>query len=214
MLRLFLLGFAIAGVLPLRAATAGKPVRDESAKTDSSKVDSLRGSPSPDYLLAPQDVIRVKIYQEPDLTSELRISAEGLIELPLIGRIDLKGKTIRQAEETIRKLYDADYLVDPQVNLSIMEYAPRTVEVFGAVNTPGVVLFPKEKVLTLTEAISTAGSTNRLANRKAVTLKRKMPDGSTKSFTINLDDLIRGDSEAQNVPLEPGDVITVPERIL
>src|SRR4051812_31372147 len=145
MYRLFLLGFAVAAVLPLRAANAAKPVRDES-----SKVDALRGSVSPDYQLAPQDVIRVKIYQEPDLTSELRISAEGLVELPLIGRIDLKGKSIRQAEETIRKLYDADYLVDPQVNLSVLEYAPRTVEVFGAVNNPGLVSFPKEEVLTLT----------------------------------------------------------------
>jgi len=213
MLRLFLIGLGIAAILPLRAANAGKPAREESAKTDASN-DSSRGSVSPDYVLVPQDVIRVKIYQEPDLTSELRISAEGLIELPLIKRIDLKGKTIRQAEETIRKLYDADYLVDPQVNVTILEYAPRTVEVFGAVNTPGVVSFPKEEVLTLTKAISLAGSTNRLANRKAVTLKRKMPDGTFESYNINLEDLIKGDSKAENWPLQPGDVITVPERIL
>lgn len=214
MLRAFIFAFAIAAALPLRAANAEKSARQEEP-TIPHEVSSS------DYLLAPQDVIRIQIYAEPDLGRELKISADGMIELPFIGRIELKGKSLRQAEEMIRKLYDADYLVDPHVNLSVIEYAPRTVEVFGSVNNPGMITFPKEKVLTLTEAISLAGSFSRLANKDKVTLRRKVSDGTTKTFgPINVPDIIstgrsgKGDSEAENFQLQPGDVIYVPERIL
>lgn len=217
MFRALILVFAIAAALPLRMAGAEKSARPEEYKSESAS----REATSSDYLLVAQDVIRVEIYQEPDLKRELKISAEGMVELPLIGRVELKGKTVQQAEELIRKLYDKDYLVEPQINLSVLEYAPRTVEVFGAVNTPGVVTFPKEEALTLTKAISLAGSFSRLANTKEVTVRRKMPDGSSKTYgPINVKDLTtlgrtgRGDSDAENFPIQPGDVIYVPERII
>ena|ERR1041385_4611951 len=211
--RVLIFLFAIAAALPLRAAGVEKPAVQEETKSD-----SARAASSNDYLLTPQDVIRIQIFQEPDLGRELPISAEGVVELPLIGRVELKGKTVRQAEEMIRKMYDADYLVDPQVNLTVLTYAPRTIEVFGAVGNPGVITFPKEEMLTLTKAISLAGSFNRLANQRMVKLTRKMPDGSTKTFgPINVQDIIarnKGDNDADNMPLIPGDVIFVPEKII
>ena len=166
-----------------------------------------------DYVLQPQDLIRVQIFQEPELEREVRISAESMVALPLIGNVDLKRKTVRQAEELIRKRYDADFLVNPQVNLTVMEYAPRSVDVVGAVNTPGVVYFPKEEGLTLLGAISRAGSFSRLANKKQITLKRTFTDGRIETYRIDVDELMKGDT-AETWPLQPGDVITVPERIL
>jgi polysaccharide export outer membrane protein len=133
--------------------------------------------------------------------------------LPLIGTVDVRGKTVRQAEDQIRRLYDADYLVNPQVNLTVLEYAPRSVDVVGAVNTPGVVYFPKEEGMDLIGAISRAGSFNRLANKKQVTLKRTLSDGRTETYRIDVDELMKGDTTERWL-LQPGDVITVPERIL
>ena len=83
----------------------------------------------------------------------------------------------------------------------------------GAVATPGVVLFQQEQGLTLIDAISRAGSFNRLADKKRVTLKRTKPDGSTETSTINVDDVMKGDTN-QTWPLQPNDVITIPEKIL
>jgi polysaccharide biosynthesis/export protein len=166
-----------------------------------------------DYVLQPQDLVRVQVFQEPDLERELRVSQEASVALPLIGNVEVRNKTVRQAEEIIRRLYDADYLVNPQVNLTVLEYAPRSVDVVGAVNTPGVVYFPKEEGLTLIGAISRAGSFNRLANKKQVTLKRTLPDGRIETFRIDVDDLMKGET-TDKWPLQPGDVITVPERIL
>jgi polysaccharide export outer membrane protein len=198
-----------AAALPLGAASAP----EKGSRAEAARGDAARESTSGDYILQPLDMIRIQINQEPDLSRELRISQEGSVHLPLIGRLDLRTKTVRQAEEMIRKAYDADYLVNPQVNLSVIKYAPRTVQVFGMVANPGVVTFPEEEGLTLMKAISMAGSFTRLANKKMVTLKRAQPDGSYKTYTINTEDLTRGDSP-DDWPLQPDDVITVPERIL
>jgi polysaccharide export outer membrane protein len=183
------------------------------AKADSSRSDSPKDPTSGDYVLQPQDLIRIQIFQEPDLNRELRISQEGKIELPLIRSVDLKNKTVREAEEIIRRLYDADYLVNPQVNLTVLEYAPRSVYVNGSVSNQGVIDFPKEGGLTLLAAISRAGGFTRLANRKAVTLKRTVGDDKSETYRIDVDELMKG-SSTETWPLQPGDVITVPEKIL
>src|SRR5258708_6543587 len=118
------------------------------------------GAPT-DYVLQPSDLIRVLIFQEPDLLREVRITQEYTINLPMIGTIDLRGHTVRQAEEIIRSLYDRDYLVNPQVNLTVLEYSQRTVQVVGAVHSPGAVVFPPEQKMGLVRAIARAGRPTR-----------------------------------------------------
>jgi len=168
---------------------------------------------STDYVLQPSDLIRVLIFQEPDLMREVRITQENSITLPLIGTIDLRDKTVRQAEEIIRSLYDKDYLVNPQINVTVLEYTQRTVKVLGAVNQPGAIVFPPEQKMGLLEAIARAGGFSRLAERRKVRLSRTLADGKTENYIVNADDMIQGASGEQWL-LTKGDVIFVPERIL
>jgi polysaccharide export outer membrane protein len=166
-----------------------------------------------DYVMQPSDLIRVLIFQQPDLLREVRITQEYTITLPLIGTIDLRGRTVRQAEEIIRSLYDRDYLVNPQVNLTVLEYTQRTVQVVGAVNQPGAVVFPPEQKMGLVEAIARAGGQSRIADLKRVRLTRTSSGGKTENFIINVDDLMKGASGEQWLLLK-GDVVFVPERLL
>lgn len=170
-------------------------------------------APKSDYVLQASDLLRVQIFQEEDLTRDVRVSQEYTIVLPMIGSVDLRGKTLRQAEEMIHDRYDRDYLVNPQVNVIVLEYAKRTVNVLGSVNQPGAVLFPEEQELTLLDAISRAGGFNRLADRKRVKLSRTLPDGRTESTEVNTDDLIKSGNTKTYV-LQRDDVIFVPERVL
>lgn len=165
-----------------------------------------------DYVLQPSDLIRVLIFQEPDLLREVRITQEYTITLPLIGTIDLRDRTVRQAEEIIRGLYDKDYLVNPQVNLTVLEYTQRTVQVVGAVNNPGSVVFPPEQKMGLVEAIARAGGQSRIADLKRVQLTRTNADGKTENFIINVVDLMKGAS-GEPWLLRKGDVILVPEKL-
>lgn len=166
-----------------------------------------------DYVLQPSDVLSIQVFQEENLKREVRVSQEYSITLPLIGKVDLKGKTLRQAEEHIRQLYDKDFLVNPQVNVVVLEYVKRTVNVIGQVNQPGAVLFPDEKGLTLLDAISRAGGFSRLANRSQVKLTRTKSDGKSETYIINADDLLKAGS-SNSWELLPNDIVFVPERIL
>ena len=169
-----------------------------------------------DYVLQPLDVLKVQVLQEEEINrlgDGVRISQEHEIQLPLIGKVDLKGKTAQQAREIIRQRYDRDYLVDPQVQVQVVEYSKRYVSVLRQVMTPGQVQFPPEEGLTLVEAISRAGGPTRLANMKKVSLKRTNPDGtSSVVHTIDVDELTKSDTKGETWPLQQGDVITVPER--
>jgi polysaccharide export outer membrane protein len=166
-----------------------------------------------DYTLQPLDLLRIVIFQEPDLERQVRISQEYTINLPLIGLLDLSGKSVRQAEELIRSRYDAEYLKNPQITITVLEYTPRTVQVVGAVNQPGAIAFTPEQQMTIMEAIAKAGGHSRVADIRRVRLTRQTPDGKAEILTINLDDLMKG-SSTENWALQKGDVIFVPERIL
>lgn len=166
-----------------------------------------------DYVLQPLDLLRIVVFQEPDLERQVRISQEGSINLPLIGLVDLSGKSVRQAEELIRVRYDADYLKNPQITITVLEYTPRTVQVVGAVNQPGAIAFTPEQQMGIMEAIAKAGGQARIADIRKVRLTRQVPGGKTEIFTINLDDLMKGATN-EKWPLMKGDVIFVPERIL
>lgn len=167
----------------------------------------------PSYHLQPMDLIKVQVFQEPDLDRELRVSKDSTIVLPLIGRVDVKNRTVRDAELIVTDLYKEDYLVNPQINITVTEYAQRSVNVLGAVNSPAAVPIPPERELTILDAIARCGGFSRLANRSHVSLTRVLPDGRTENFTVNADQVMAGDG-ARRWPLQNGDVIYVAERVL
>lgn len=172
------------------------------------------GTSKSDYVLQPQDVLRVHVFQEEDINKQglVSISQEFSVNLPLIQTVSLRGLTVRQAEEKIRDLYDKDYLVDPQVSVIVEKYAERSVNVLGAVNSAGRVQFPPERGLTIIDAISLAGGHSRLANLRSVKLTRKNAEGEPDTVTVDVDAIMKGTQE--NILLQPNDSVSVPERIL
>jgi polysaccharide export outer membrane protein len=185
----------LGAALPLPAASDAKPA-----------------GKSPSYKLRPMDLVRLQVFQEPDLERELRVSQDCTIVIPLVGSVDVKNRTVRDVELYIAKLYAQGYLVNPQINLTVVEYAQRTVNVFGAVNAPGSITIPPEKDINLLDAIARAGGFSRLANRTNVSLTRTLPDGQQANYTVNADQLVTGDAR-NRYQIQDGDVIFVPERV-
>jgi polysaccharide export outer membrane protein len=165
------------------------------------------------YKLQPLDLLKIQVFQEPDLDREVRISKNHSIVLPLVGTVDLTNLTVHDAEQLITDLYGRDYLVNPQISITVTEYTQRSLNVLGAVGSPGSVLIPPERELTLVDAISHAGGFSRLANRTHVSLTRTLPGGETQHFTINVDQLIDGNATRQWL-VQDGDVVFVPESLL
>jgi polysaccharide export outer membrane protein len=210
--RIRFLGWAIGLAGACSGAASFVGAGEPSQRT--SRAEAPAAGPDREYLLQPQDLLRIYIFQHDDLNKQMeavRISDTHTISLPLVNTIELRGKTARQAEDAIRAAFDRDFLVNPQVSVIVMKYAERSVNVVGQVNNAGRVLFPQEKGLTIMEAIALAGGQTRLADLKKVRLTRKTPDGDTVVEEVDVDALMkRGGRDA--VPLQRDDVIFIPER--
>jgi polysaccharide export outer membrane protein len=199
--RLRFIALALSLVLPLLGQSADVPAPATSPAPTAA-------SGATDYLLRPSDILQVKVFQEDDLTREVSVSQEYTVSLPLIGTVDLRKRTVRQAEELIRQLYDRDFLVNPQVTVIVLRYAERAVNVIGMVNSPQAVPFPPERGLTLLEAIARAGGFNRLADRSKVSITRTDDRGVATTLTVNADRLVNSNLWT----LQVDDVIFVPEK--
>lgn len=166
------------------------------------------------------DRVRVAIYQEDDLTSVVRIDARGMINLPLLGEISIGGLTVTEAQDAIQRAYrDNRYLRNPQVTLSVEEYAPREVSIHGQVRSPGRYSLPNESTFTVEELVTKAGGLNDIAKGNAVSVRRTLPDGTTQTFTVDVQSIIKGRSNdpkvaESNILLLPGDIVYVPERLI
>ncbi len=112
------------------------------------------------------------MFQEDDLDCVLRVSKDGTITFPLIGRVVIGGKTPQDAALAIKALLAKDYLVNPQVNVTVTEYAKRLFTVLGQVQRPGSYDLPDRDPLTLIQAIGMAGGYTRIADPGKITLKR------------------------------------------
>lgn len=204
----------LVGMVPY--SQAAERSRNEAPTTRGATVSPPSSASRADYLLQPQDVLKIFVFQHEDLNKQMeavRVSEEYSISLPLVNNVNLRGKTAREAEKLIRDAYDKDFLVNPQVSVNVVKYADRSVNVIGQVGKPDRVLFPQEKGLTIIEAIALAGGQTRLADLKKVKLTRKQPNGETEVQEIDVDALMkRGGRDA--IQLQKDDVIFVPERIL
>lgn len=110
-----------------------------------------------DYPLGPGDLIRIQVFQNPDLTIETRVSESGLVTYPLIGTVKIGGLTLEAAEKEIAKLLmDGGFVRQPQVNISLLANRGNQVAVLGQVNRPG--RFPLDNLTTrLTDMLAMAG---------------------------------------------------------
>jgi polysaccharide export outer membrane protein len=147
-----------------------------------------------------------------------RVDARGNINLKLVGDLHVAGLTVNEAQRAIEAAYrDGRYLRNPQVTILVEDYAPREVSIQGQVKTPGSYHLPVESTYSILELVTKAGGLTDIAKGTAVVITRTTPDGRRVTFTVDIDALIRGKKSAKssdNLLLEPGDIVYVPESII
>ncbi len=179
------------------------------------------GASSPLYTLGPDDYLVVRALDVKEFPEDpVRVDGAGYISLPLIGRLEVQGRTIEQVEgEIIVGL--RRYLKDPQVTVSISQFRPRPVSVFGAVGQPGVIQLRGPK--TLWEVISDAGGfRNDVGNKVRITRRLDQGDlslpgakvdetGRYSVVEIDTRDILEMRDPDTNIDLMAHDVISVSE---
>jgi polysaccharide biosynthesis/export protein len=167
---------------------------------------------SPQYILRQGDVVQVKVYQEEDLTSVSRIGREGTITMPLLGSVKVVSNSLEQATIIIRNLLAKDYLVDPQVNLNVTEFAKRRFTVLGQVQRPSTYDMPADEAVSLLQAIATAGGYTRIGNPRKISVQRTV-GAESKVIPLNAEAMAL-DKKGKPFEILPDDVIIVGEKWL
>jgi polysaccharide biosynthesis/export protein len=217
--RIFLLELTLAVLLTLTGANAqtavaprAQPVGPAQVRPPSAVAPQPESSSTLDnYILSPNDIVLVKVFEDPDLDSQHRISQDGTINFPLIGVVQISGRTVTQAASTIRERLLKGYLRNPQVRVNVIQYASRRFTILGQVQKPGSYVLPNEERCDLLQAIAMAGGFTRLADEGRVLVRRNV-NGVDTILKINAhSETKNGSSELFEV--QPDDKITVRERI-
>lgn len=165
------------------------------------------GAAESEYVLGSGDIIKVTVFQNPDLAVETRVSENGTITYPLLGSVSVGGSTTSEAEKKIATLLrDGGFVQQPQVNILPLQIRGNQVAVLGQVNRPG--RFPLETtnnrvsdILALAGGITPVGSD--------VIVLSGVREGKPVRFEIDVPALFIGESASQNLPVIGGDIIYV-----
>lgn len=166
-----------------------------------------------EYRIGVDDVVQVSVWKNPDLSITVPVRPDGKISTPLVGDVQAGGLMPQQVAANIRKRLSR-YVRDPQVaviltQLKSHEYISR-VRITGAVRGP--VSLPFRQGMTVLDAILAAGGVNEFAAPGRTKLFRKSA-GKTGRYSVDLDSILNSGVLDTNYVLQPGDVITVPERL-
>ena len=159
------------------------------------------------YRIGPGDLLELRVFEVDQLSQTVRVSEDGSITLPLIGRVVVQGLTQEGVVQRLTELLQEKYVKNPQVTIFIREYKNQQVAVIGAVENAGSYELVGRK--NLLQIISMAGGFSETAGN-AVLILREGPDGGTSTISIDLKDLLVNGNQELNVPIEPNDVISVP----
>lgn len=160
------------------------------------------------YRLGPEDVISVSVFgQDRYSRAGIIVPPSGRVSLALIpGGVFVNGKTVDEVAESIKKSYD-EYIIDPQVSVSLDKASSYRYSVIGDVAQPGIRLMSRR--LTVTEALGEAGGVLQTGDRSKVVVLRRQVDGNLTPITVNVSAIYKGKSP-DIVYLVPGDQVLVP----
>jgi polysaccharide export outer membrane protein len=173
------------------------------------------------YKAGVDDIIRIDVYDNPDLSGDFTISSDGTISYPLLGQVYIEGCNVKEIKNRITDLLEKDYLYHPIVSVTIKDYKSKVVYVLGSVGKPGTYYLDRPTRLfdLLTRADGISDNLGKSLSNQKIHILRKYSDndtnrsGSSKIKTVYVDlyKLLIESEEDANVTLTDGDVVFVPK---
>lgn len=162
-----------------------------------------------DYLLGAGDLITVSVFETPDLNAEVRVSSRGFVSLPLLDNVEVINLSAAEAEDKIERLYREKYLHDPHVTVYIKEHVSKQITMVGALVKPGTYDYVSKR--RLLDVIAIANGLNTKAGSLAYVNRQDPSSQKSVNYLVDLNELIKKGNMEQNLVIQGGDVIFVPE---
>jgi polysaccharide export outer membrane protein len=187
-------------------ADASKPKPSASNGNGATAAAPVAAPTDPDYKIGPQDVLRIDVWKEPEISRAAPVRPDGRISLPLLNDVQAAGLTPTQLAGVISEGLKK-YITNPQVTVGVTEINSRRVYVTGEVTKPGA--FPLQPNMTVLQALTSSGGFSQFAKIKGIYVLRT-EDGKQVRHAFNYKDVVKGKHPELNIVLQPGDVIVVP----
>lgn len=159
-----------------------------------------------EYRIGPEDVLHISVWKDEDLDRKVLVRPDGGISFPLVGDIQVSGRTPLEVQDEIRSRL-ARYVPDAEVTVSVEKISGYTIFVLGEVNEPGQ--HTLGRYVDVVQALTLAGGTTPYASESKIRVLRRQ-DGREVVFSVNFSDIKRGRKLQQNIILQSGDVVVVP----
>ena len=174
-------------------------------------------SSAADYKLGGGDLLEISAYGIQSFSHVIRVTASGIIRIPLLGEIAVDGKTASQLERYIEDSLREGFIQEPTVSVFVKEYKARSVFVLGAVQQPGQYQIIKQ--LRVLDVITLAGGLTPDAGDELLIQRHGNGDGSKGSDNtlvtrIDVAALLDGSTQDNNVVVEDGDTLTIAQKIV
>jgi polysaccharide biosynthesis/export protein len=160
-----------------------------------------------EYTVGDGDVIAINVYENADLSTTVRVSANDTIRVPLIGEVNVKNLTVSQVAAKIEKLLADGYLVHPQVDVFVKEHRSKKAIILGQIKNPG--LYELRGGTTILEFISTAGGVTSEVGNTATIKRKSTAAGEEDQIVVDLESLIKKGETALNIPIRDGDSVYI-----
>jgi polysaccharide export outer membrane protein len=160
-----------------------------------------------EYTLGDGDVVAINVYENADLSTTVRVSANDTIRVPLVGEVSVKGLSVSQVAAKLETLFADGYLVNPQVDVFVKEYRSKKAIILGQIKNPG--LYELRGGTTLLEFISTAGGVTSEVGNTATIKRKTAAEGEEDQIVIDLESLIEKGNTALNIPIRDGDSVYI-----
>jgi polysaccharide export outer membrane protein len=189
---------------PPKGGTEVAPMRTDPGRTGNVGQD--------EYIIGAGDQLSVFVYRNPDLSEGgVAVRPDGRISTPLIEDIMAAGKTPKQLARDLEQRL-AKFIQEPNVTVIVRSFIgppDRQVRVIGEATEPTAIPY-RDHMTLLDVMIATHGLTKYAAGNRAV-IVRIDPDGKRRSIAVKLSDLIKDGDISQNIEMQPGDTLIVPQ---
>ena len=155
------------------------------------------------YVLGPGDMLKITVYNNPDLTLETRLTETGTTSFPLLGEVGLGGMTTSAAEKKLSNLLESGgFVKQAQINILVLQFQSKMVSILGSVFKPG--RYPLDRSMNLTEVLALAGGVPADGSDIITVI------GNSGKIEFDLSKIVKKGDGSQNINLVGGEIIYVP----
>jgi polysaccharide export outer membrane protein len=163
---------------------------------------------APLYLIGPEDVLSLSVWRETELSVTVPVRPDGRISAPLVGEVEVAGRTPVEVQQAIEDRLVAFLTARPTVTVIVSEVNSRKIYILGQVAAPGV--FDLRRPLSALQAIALAGGLTEFADQNGILVISRQPEGQETRRRFDYKRAVSEKGSGEDIQLQPGDIIHVP----